>query len=423
MPKVFAAVLVLISLISLCFVIIQLAKDAPRTIIVPTDYPTIQAAVGNASAGDTVFVRNGIYYADENTSIVIDKPALSLIGEDPRNTVIYGLFGIHSSGAEPAIRVAAPDITILGFTITNCNTAIAVANYYAEPYPLGCKIVGNNITGNGEGIRSQRSDVFISGNNITKNSGGIMGSDTEDIIIYGNNITGNGEGINTGSSRNITISGNNIAGNARGLNLVWYGPYFVYGNNFTENEYGIRFAEGCNNAKVTENNIAQNSIGVELLNFPIGGDVAVSGVGNTVYDNNFADNSQQAVADTKLEFENFRTGSNGTDVVLWDNGALGNYWSDYPTKYPDAKDTDKSGIGNTPYVIDTNNIDHYPLISPKNGSATLHGPTLISSPSPSSTLSLNPTPSSTVPEFPTWIILPLFVTATTLLLAKKKKLS
>jgi hypothetical protein len=49
---------------------------------------------------------------------------------------------------------------------------------------------------------------------------------------------------------------------------------------------------------------------------------------------------------------------------VWDNGSSGNYWSDYVTKYPNATQVDSSGIWNTPYVIDTNNTDHYPLTGP-----------------------------------------------------------
>jgi hypothetical protein len=46
----------------------------------------------------------------------------------------------------------------------------------------------------------------------------------------------------------------------------------------------------------------------------------------------------------------------------WDNGTTGNYWSDYQSRYPNATEIDSSGIGNTPYAIDPNNIDNYPLL-------------------------------------------------------------
>ncbi len=48
----------------------------------------------------------------------------------------------------------------------------------------------------------------------------------------------------------------------------------------------------------------------------------------------------------------------------WDDGKEGNYWSDYYTRYPNASEIGGTGIGNTPYVINENNIDHKPLLAP-----------------------------------------------------------
>jgi hypothetical protein len=52
----------------------------------------------------------------------------------------------------------------------------------------------------------------------------------------------------------------------------------------------------------------------------------------------------------------------------WDNGypSGGNYWSDYNGtdlySGPYQNVTGSDGIGDTPYVIDANNTDHYPLM-------------------------------------------------------------
>ncbi len=62
---------------------VQSVKAVAKTIVVPDDYPTIQAAIDNANAGDTVFVKEGTY----NETIVITK-SISLIGEERETTVI-----------------------------------------------------------------------------------------------------------------------------------------------------------------------------------------------------------------------------------------------------------------------------------------------------------------------------------------------
>jgi len=57
-------------------------------------------------------------------------------------------------------------------------------------------------------------------------------------------------------------------------------------------------------------------------------------------------------------------------VNVWDNGypSGGNYWSDYNgtdlRKGPGQNVTGSDGIGDTPYIINTNNQDYYPLMMP-----------------------------------------------------------
>ena len=143
MRKIAIVAAVILALLISLIVGVQSAKSSSITIIVPDDYSTIQEAIGNADDGDTVFVKKGIYLIDESSAIVISK-TLSLIGEDPANTVIAGAASTYDENGI-GIRLAAPNITISGFTITKFRVAIAIVNYDAEPYPSGCKIINNTI--------------------------------------------------------------------------------------------------------------------------------------------------------------------------------------------------------------------------------------------------------------------------------------
>jgi hypothetical protein len=137
---------------------------------------------------------------------------------------------------------------------------------------------------------------------------------------------------------------------------------------------------------------------------------------------------------------------NGTDIITENNFVNstiyvwlakapvvdGNYWSNYLTKYPNAKEIEKSGFYNlfwdTPYNYGEslgNYTDSHPLINPISTSP-ISTPTSTSSPISTSTLLPSPSqtiePSPSIPEFPTWIfVLPLAVTVGVCLLVFFKK--
>lgn len=148
------------------------------------------------------------------------------------------------------------------------------------------------------------------------------------------------------------------------MDLRWFGTFNIYQNNVTNNKgYGIQFGEGCSNSEVYSNNIKGNVIGIDVVNFGVTNNTNNIGIGfnNKVYGNNFDNHLNAFIGTTYDNFLDPYIIGNGTDSVTWDNGAIGNYWSDY------------NGQGK--YVINENNIDYHPLTQQLSISALLPTPT------------------------------------------------
>jgi len=96
---------------------------------------------------------------------------------------------------------------------------------------------------------------------------------------------------------------------------------------------------------ITCNVLSKNDCGVLLF----------SCQNNTFHHNNFINNEEQV---------------GGFLKNTWDNGypSGGNYWTDYGGvdlySGPYQNETGSDGIGDTPYVIEENNRDNYPLMDP-----------------------------------------------------------
>jgi parallel beta-helix repeat protein len=115
---------------------------------------------------------------------------------------------------------------------------------------------------------------------------------------------------------------------------------------------GITFFQSDNNSMI-DSRITNNSIGI-CLN---------ESSGNLFYHNSFIDIDEPVISN----FESPASPPSGSySINGWDNGFEGNYWSNYngTDSYsgPYQNITGSDGIGDTPYVIDANNTDNYPLM-------------------------------------------------------------
>lgn len=218
-----------------------------------------------------------------------------------------------------------------GFTIRGYG-----ADYRGEPEYIGSLEKGNmtipqyrykDVNTSYVGIYSCAERLAVMNLKITEFWCGIELERASDNRIVGNEVINNNQGIWIRYSSNNTISNNTISNNFQGLTLeTSYDT--VENNNIANNtEYGIKLSWAFNT--VSKNTIANNSQGIFVLSSY-----------NSFNNNVFLYNSEQVHLSLKSNFNS------------WDNGEIGNYWSDY------------NGQGY--YYIDENNIDHYPLTQAPN---------------------------------------------------------
>ncbi|MBS7637009.1 right-handed parallel beta-helix repeat-containing protein [Candidatus Bathyarchaeota archaeon] len=219
------------------------------------------------------------------------------------------------------------------------------------------RIVGNNATKNLFFIWLQNSHHNeIIGNNIYKNYEAIRLNYSSYNVISHNNISFNDCGIildwhNTNNNITENIISNN---DGTGIELYYSQSNLILGNNLVGNSYGVWLHSSKNN-KILENNIVDNEFGITFE-----GDSS----SNIIYHNNFIYNSEQV-----FDFH-WTSPWVSPSINKWNNTypSGGNYWSDYAGddyySGPSQDQPGSDGIGDTPYIIDDNNIDYYPLMSP-----------------------------------------------------------
>ena len=262
------------------------------------------------------------------------------------------------------------NITVNGLELKNNFQGLLLYN------TVNAHITNNNISSNDVGLEFNSSpNNTITGNTITDNGyyGGIYFYSSSYNTLHENNVTHNVYyGIMFSSSSYNTLSGNTIENNG-GVGVYFQESSFnnFHGNNVANNGYyGVILGFSSNYNDISANMILNNTDGVFLY-----GTYGLHS--NTISENVLIENTcgiHTAYSDAnEIYHNNFINNAVQVDlwgsVDSWDDGypSGGNYWSDYT-----GVDADGDRIGDTPRVMDANNVDRYPLMSPWPSGPGLH---------------------------------------------------
>lgn len=324
----------------------------------------IQAAVNRANPGDTIIVQSGVYRESLNITrpIILEGRGHPLLdGSSIGCAITLRADGVRVSGfdirtvRQTGIHILSRNNIIENNTISGCldgvrldrsssnsiahndinNNTNGITLYSSEGntiennnirdnnineesdcgiflvYSMNNIIRKNDLMNNGDCSVSLRSSSnnAIEGNNITKNDwyGISLSESSNKNLIADNNASGNNNaGIYLDSSRQNLIRGNRAEHNARGVYLSYdSNDNILEGNNVSYNEKGLNLANHSSNNTLASNTAKENGYGI-YLSFSSGWDL--------IYGNHLINNGCNA----------YDLGQNNK----WDNGSVGNYYSD-----------------------------------------------------------------------------------------------
>lgn len=189
-----------------------------KTIRVPGEYPSIQAAVKAAKDGDTVLIAPGLY----RENIVIRGKTIALISEKGYGqTVIDG-----GGGTVLVIEKAGPSARISGLTIQNGDDGISTSSRI--------QIVNNRFTGNKDAIDYEGGGGICRSNLFENNQDDAVDLDDDCEVVIEDNVIRNNrdDGIEirlqpyTGPTLEIVIRNNVIADNGEdGIQFIDYNTH------------------------------------------------------------------------------------------------------------------------------------------------------------------------------------------------------
>jgi nitrous oxidase accessory protein len=355
-----------LQIVAFFFLVFCTAQGFAKTITVcnSCSVKTIQEGINQASEGDTVLVKKGIY---KEVNIIINK-SIILLGEN--------LPTIDGEDKGEIIKITADNVTVDGFKILNVGTSYTsdyaairvikrngflIQNLQLEKLFFGIyleksnngKVLNNTIMGDavneynsGNGIQLWYcKGVEVRGNKVQNVRDGIY-LEFSDNIKISHNLSKNNlrYGLHFMFSNHNVYDYNTFENNGAGVAVMFSKFVEMNHNVFKENwgtaAFGLLLKE-INDAKITNNVFKENTVGINIE-----GSNRIDYKNNDFISNGWAIKVRGACYTNNFENNNFLY--NSFDISynsnLNDNKFSHNFWSNY-TGY----DLDKNGIGDVPY--------------------------------------------------------------------------
>ncbi|MBN2487753.1 MAG: right-handed parallel beta-helix repeat-containing protein [Methanosarcinaceae archaeon] len=348
------------------------AGIATAAIIVVPDVnsSTIQAAITNASNGDTILVSAGTY--TENVNVTKELTIISASG-NPDNTIVQA-----SDTSDYIFNVTADNVTINGFNITGATTSYGIYCYGVQHG----NISDNIFSGNDHGIYLESSsNNTISNNNANLNvhSGIYLYSNSNHNTVSSNTATFDEFGFYIYGSSNNTLTDNNASSNTKsGFILYVISNYNTLSNNIanSNHESGVYLTTSCSNNTLSNNTLNSNNYGTYVYNncndTTFSSNTASNNsntgirlrdsVNTTIYNNYFNNTINATFFGTTTGTVWNITKTAGTNII---GGPYlgGNFWAkpDGTGFSETCNDTDVDGISDSSFTIETGHIDYLPL--------------------------------------------------------------
>ncbi len=265
----------------------------------------------------------------------------------------------------------------LGFS--SDNTISEIISYHNHFHGIflrssdGNTIKDSNMSHNDHGLYVQTSDLNrVDNNTVSHNDYGISLGGSQGSIVVNNRASENRRGIWLYASAGNMVAMNTVHANDQvGIEVNGSDDNDVRDNDvFQNNRHGIHVNQSQSN-RISRNLVVDNSLGIYVNR---------NSRYNVVFDNVVANNSAQGISFVSSYLnEAYHNNITGNGVQArddrWDNQwddsypSGGNFWSDYTgvdNCSGPSQDIcpDPDGIGDTPYGIDADSQDRYPLMIP-----------------------------------------------------------